>query len=270
MPVGIFDTGLGGLTVHQAISERLPDQELTYFGDNVHAPYGVRSADDIFKLTCCAVERLWEEGCDLVVLACNTASAIALKRMQETWLPKDKRVLGVFVPMIEAVTERNWGDNSPPREVNVKQIALFATPATIASRAFQREFSFRAIGVDIEAQPCGGLVDAIEDNDMDLAEALVASHVNALMRRMPKPQTAVLGCTHYPIMKPIFEKFLGNSVKVYSQGSIVANSLADYLKRHPEMQGEGGAGRYLTSGNPEKVSLAATRFLEKKIIFESA
>ena len=122
-----------------------------------------------------------------MILACNTASAAALKRMQETWVPPDKRVLGVFVPLIEALTERQWGDNSPPREVAVKHVALFATPATVASRAFQRELAFRAIGVDVEAQPCGGVVDAIEQGDEILAEALVRSHVEALKRRMPHP-----------------------------------------------------------------------------------
>lgn len=119
MAVGVFDSGLGGLTVLSAIAARMPDLPLVYLGDNAHTPYGVRDADDIFDLTCAGVERLWAEGCDLVILACNTASAAALKRMQETWLPKDKRVLGVFVPMIEALTERRWGDNSPPREVAV-------------------------------------------------------------------------------------------------------------------------------------------------------
>ena len=110
-----------------------------------------------------------------MILACNTASAAALRRMQEGWVPQGKRVLGVFVPLIEALTERRWGDNSPPREVAVNCVALFATPATVRSRAFQRELSFRAVGVDVEAQACGGLVDAIEEGDMILAEALVRS-----------------------------------------------------------------------------------------------
>jgi glutamate racemase len=106
MAVGVFDSGLGGLTVHQALTRRLPDVPFVYYGDNAHAPYGTRTPDDIFALTCAGVERLWAEGCDLVILACNTASAAALKRMQETWVPADKRVLGVFVPLIEALTER--------------------------------------------------------------------------------------------------------------------------------------------------------------------
>lgn len=270
MAVGIFDSGLGGLTVYDAVARANPEVAFVYYGDNAHAPYGVRDADDIFALTCAGVERLWAEGCDLVVLACNTAAAVALKRMQETWVPADKRVLGVFVPMIEALTERQWGDNSPPREVAVKHVALFATPATVASRAFQRELAFRAIGVDVEAQPCGGVVDAIEMGDEILAEALVRSHVEALKRRMPHPQAAVLGCTHYPLMEKVFQEALGPGVAVYSQADLVGESLKDYLKRRPEFLGTGTEARFLTTGDPARVSSKATQFLRRKIAFESA
>jgi len=270
MAVGVFDSGLGGLTVLDALLRRLPDVPFVYYGDNAHTPYGVRDAEDIFNLTCRGVERLWEEGCDLVILACNTASAAALRRMQESWVPDDKRVLGVFVPLIEALTERQWGDNSPPREVAVKHVALFATPATVSSRAFQRELAFRAIGVDVEAQPCGGLVDAIEQGDMILAEALVQSHVDALKRRMPRPEAAVLGCTHYPLMEDAFRAALGPGVAVYSQPELVASSLADYLGRHPEMLGAGTVARYLTTGDPRSVSSRATQFLRRGISFEAA
>ena len=172
MPVGIFDSGLGGLTVYDAVSKELPEISFCYFGDNRNAPYGTRSQDEIFRLTCNAIECLWESGCELVILACNTASAAALRRIQEEWLPSNKRVLGVSVPMIEKLTERDWGQNSPPQRVKVERIALFATPATVASRAFQRELAFRAIGVDVESQACAGLVDAIEDGDFLLAEAI--------------------------------------------------------------------------------------------------
>lgn len=270
MPVGIFDSGIGGLTVQQAIAGRLPDQPLVYLGDNAHAPYGVRDSEQIYEFTCRHVERLWEEGCDLVILACNTASAVALKRMQETWLPKDKRVLGVFVPLIEALTERKWGDTSAPREVAVDQVALFATPATVASRAFQRELAFRAIGVDVEAQPCGGVVDALEDGDLVLAEELVRSHVAALTRRMPNPGAAILGCTHYPIMRDVFQDALGPGVQVFAQGTIVASSLKDYLHRHPEMLGEDRPSRFLTTGDPVAVTRAASHFVGKNVVFESA
>ncbi|WP_170463846.1 glutamate racemase [Ruegeria arenilitoris] len=269
MAVGIFDSGLGGLTVLNAAQKRLPDVDFLYFADSAHAPYGVRDAANIYDLTRSAVRDLWHRGCDLVILACNTASAAALRRMQEEGVPEGKRVLGVFVPLIEALTEREWGDNSPPREVAVKHVALFATPATVSSRAFQRELAFRAIGVDVEAQACGGVVDAIEDGDMILAEALVRSHVDALKRKMPEPQAAILGCTHYPLMAETFQKALGPDVQVFSQGDLVAESLADYLQRHPNMQGE-GTGGFLTTGKPDFVSDRATQFLRRQITFEAA
>ncbi len=268
MAVGIFDSGLGGLTVLDAVAKKLPDVAFVYLADSANAPYGVRTPDDIFNLTKAAVTRLWADGCDLVILACNTASAAALRRMQEEGLPEGKRVLGVFVPLIEALTERDWGDNSPPREVAVKHVALFATPATVSSRAFQRELAFRAIGVDVEAQACGGVVDAIEEGDLILADALVRSHVDALKRKMPDPDAAVLGCTHYPLMADAFQDALGEDVKVFSQAGLVAESLADYLTRHPQMSGEGEGVTYLTTGNAKKVSERATAFLRRKITFD--
>lgn len=267
MAVGIFDSGLGGLTVFDAVERRLPDVPFVYLADSAHAPYGVRDADDIYDLTTASVARLFDAGCDLVILACNTASAAALRRMQEGWVPEGKRVLGVFVPLIEALTERDWGDNSPPREVATKHVALFATPATVMSRAFQRELAFRAIGVDVEAQACGGVVDAIEEGDLILAEALVRSHVEALKRKMPTPDAAILGCTHYPLMEAAFQDALGPEVKLFSQASLVADSLADYLTRRPEMVGTGET-RFLTTGDPRRVSDRATQFLRREVIFE--
>jgi glutamate racemase len=269
MAVGIFDSGLGGLTVLDAVARRLPGVPLVYLGDNANAPYGVRTADDIHALTVAGVARLFAAGCDLVILACNTASAVALRRLQEAGLPPGKRVLGVFVPLIEALTERRWGDNSPPREVAMGHVALFATPATVRARAFQRELAFRAIGVDVEAQACGGVVDAIEDGDMILAEALVRSHVDALLRKMPQPQAAVLGCTHFPLVEDAFRAALGPDVAVYSQPGLVAESLADYLGRHRDIAG-GGAPGFLTTGDPARVSDRATLFLRRRIAFDAA
>jgi len=149
-------------------------------------------------------------------------------------------------------------------------VALFATPATVASRAFQRELAFRAIGVDVEAQPCGGLVDAIEQGDEMLAEALVRSHVEALLRRMPHPQAAVLGCTHYPLMQSVFAAALGPQVKVFSQADLVAESLADYLTRRPGFIAAGQISKCLTSGDPASVSNKATQFLRRRVTFEAA
>ena len=269
MAVGIFDSGLGGLTVLEAVRGRMPDLPVVYYGDTANAPYGVRTPDDIHALTKRAVNEMWGRGCDLVVLACNTASAAALRRMQEAGVPEGKRVLGVFVPLIEALTERQWGDNSPPREVAVKHAALFATPATVRSRAFQRELAFRAIGVDVEAQSCGGVVDAIEEGDMELAETLVRAHVEALLRKMPEPDAAVLGCTHYPIVEQAFRDALGDGVRVLSQPALVADSLADYLARHPKMAG-GGESAFLTTGDPRRVSDRASAFLRRRVTFEAA
>ncbi len=269
MPVGIFDSGLGGLTVYDAVSKELPEISFCYFGDNRNAPYGTRSQDEIFRLTCNAIECLWESGCELVILACNTASAAALRRIQEEWLPSNKRVLGVSVPMIEKLTERDWGQNSPPQRVKVERIALFATPATVASRAFQRELAFRAIGVDVESQACAGLVDAIEDGDFLLAEAIARGHVEALLRKMPMPQAAVLGCTHYPFVVDVFRDALGD-IPIYDQPKLVADSLADYLSRHPRFRDYTGPTRFLTTGDPASISAKATRFLRRSVQFTSA
>ena len=152
----------------------------------------------------------------------------------------------------------------------MKHVALFATPATVASRAFQRELAFRAIGVDVEAQACGGVVDAIEDGYMILAEALVRSHVDALKRKMPRPEAAILGCTHYPLMQQAFQSALGEDVQVYSQANLVAESLADYLSRRPDMLGNGQEDLFLTTGDPRRVSDRATQFLRRQITFRSA
>ena len=271
MAIGIFDSGLGGLTVLDAVTEKMPAESFVYMGDNLHAPYGVRDSSNVYDLTVKCIERMWDEDCDLIILACNTASAAALKKIQEEWLPKNKRVLGVFVPLIESLTKRNWGDNSPPREVDVQNVALFATPSTVASRAFQRELAFRAIGVDVESQACGGLVDAIEDGDLILAEALVRSHVDALKRKMPQPQAAILGCTHYPLMEEIFRDALGKNVAVYSQANLVAESLLDYLDRHPNLNSNNKPKNiFITTGDPVIVSMRATQFLKRSVEFISA
>ena len=268
MAVGVFDSGLGGLTVWSALRARLPATSFTYLGDNANAPYGVRDADDIYRLTRDGVERLWQ-SCDLVILACNTASAVALRRIQESDLPAGKRVLGVFVPMIEVLSERQWGDSSAPRMLTAKRVGLFATPATVASRAFQRELALRALGVDVESQACVGVVEAIESGDMARARSLVFDHVAALMKKMPTIDAAVLGCTHYPWVEAAFADALGPGVPVYSQPTVVADSLADYLMRHPEFDDTAGNQRLLTTGDARAVSAQATAFLGHPMVFET-
>jgi glutamate racemase len=260
--IGVFDSGLGGLTVLKALTARLPEEDFVYFGDNANAPYGSRAPEEVFALTCAGVTRLFGEGCRLVILACNTASAVALRDLQMRWLdPAEHRVLGVFVPVIEHLTRRDWGDNSPPTHTGLGTVALFATPATVASGAFPRELRFRARDVRVEAEACPGLVQAIERGDDAAAEALVAEHVAALLARLPRPQAAVLGCTHYPLVEDAFRAALPPEAAVVSQPGIVADSLADYLRRHPRFAGGSGVVRFLTSGDAVAIGRQASRFL---------
>lgn len=261
MPIGVFDSGLGGLTVLRALQERLPDQSFIYLGDNANTPYGTRDAYDVFDLTTKSVQKLFDLGCELVILACNTASASALHRMQVSWLPPgNKRVLGVFVPMIENLTRRDWGDNAPPTHTGLENVAVFATRATVESGAFPREMKFRARDVNVVGRACDGLVDAIEAGDQALSRSLVNAHVAALLEVLPNPQSAVLGCTHYPIVEDIFRAALPKDTKLLSQPSIVADATADYLDRH-ERYRETGETTYYTTGEVEKVGELAALFL---------
>ena len=269
MAVGVFDSGLGGLTVHKAIRQLMPDLPLQYYSDNAHAPYGPREPDYIFRLTQSATKLFWDSGCDLVVLACNTASAIALRKLQTQCLPRGKHVLGVFVPMIEVLTQRDWSDSSPPREGTGQQVALFATAATVASGAFQRELSTRVIGMGVEAQACSGLVEAIESGDERLAQELVIHYVQTLKKRMPSPQAAVLGCTHYPLLQPIFQRALGANVRIDSQARVVAESLKEYLRRHPERLGRGVCSAYTCSGDSAETSRQASDILGVEALFKA-
>ncbi|MDT8344338.1 MAG: glutamate racemase, partial [Thermohalobaculum sp.] len=168
MAIGVFDSGLGGLSVLGTLRRRLPGEHFVYFGDNAHAPYGVRPDAEILELTRAGIERLFAAGCELVVLACNTASAVALRPLQEHWLPgaaPGRRVLGVFVPMIEAVTGRPWGYRGAPLPARLASVGFFGTPATVRSGAFTRELGLRATGLDVTEIGCPGLVEAIEDGD---------------------------------------------------------------------------------------------------------
>lgn len=269
MAIGVFDSGIGGLTVLKALVERMPEQDFIYLGDNANAPYGLRSADEVFTLTCAGVRQLFDAGCRLVVLACNTASALALRRLQMSWLdPAEHRVLGVFVPVIEHLTRRDWGDRSPPTHTGLSDVALFATPATVASGAFPRELHFRARDVSVEPQACDGLVEAIERGAWSEAEALVARHVAALLERLPVPQAAVLGCTHYPLVEAAFREALPPETALVSQPRLVADSLAEYLARHPRFRGGSGLVRFLTTGIPSQVGEGAARFLGTSAQFE--
>lgn len=271
MPIGMFDSGLGGLTVLEAVQRRLPNQDFIYLGDTANAPYGVRPPGEIHTLTQQGVETLFARGCRLVVLACNTASAVALHDLQVDWLdPTHHRILGVFVPVIEHLTRRDWGDDSPPTHTGLRNVALFATAATVNSAAFMRELRFRARDVTVVSRACDGLVNAIEASDLDQARSIAAAHVRELLTRLPQPQCAVLGCTHYPLVEDAFRAALPPDTTLVSQPALVADSLADYLKRHPEFQDGTGIVEYLTTGSPEPVSRSAQIFTGRILQFQSA
>jgi glutamate racemase len=271
MPIGVFDSGLGGLTILEAFRRRLPGQDFVYFGDSANAPYGLRSRAEIYNLTIAGVTRLFAEGCGLVILACNTASAVALHDLQVNWLnPATHRVLGVFVPVIEHLTRRDWGDNAPPTHTGLRDVALFATPATVMSGAFPRELRFRARDVTVVPQACTGLVEAIEAGELDRAAEVAREHVAALLARLPEPQSAVLGCTHYPLVETAFRAALPASTALVAQPQLIAASLADYLRRHPRFRGGSGAVSYLTSGAPAAVGARAAVFTGEPLPFRAA
>lgn len=270
MAIGIFDSGLGGLAIREAVRERLPDWPLHYLTDDANAPCDGRSEGEIHALTKAGVARLWDAGCDLVILGSGTASAAALRRMQEAGVPGGKRVLGMFVPLIEALTGRDWGDNTRPRESAVSNVALFGTATTVASRAFQRELGFRAIGVTVEAEACSDLCAALEAGDGAEAEEMVRHHAAALLERMPKPEAAVLGCGHLAGLEDTFRDALGGGVTVLSPPRHVAESLAAYLDRHPEMRGASADDRFLTTGDPARAAERARQHLRREAGFEAA
>lgn len=271
MPIGVFDSGLGGLTILRALAARLPEQDFVYLGDNANAPYGSRPPGEVYDLTIGGVKRLFREGCDLVILACNTASAVALHDLQVNWLdPERRRVLGVFVPVIEHLTRRDWGDDGPPTHTGLHDVALFATPATVASGAFPRELRFRARDVTVEPQACAGLVEAIEAGDLARAGDVARGHVARLLERLPAPQSAVLGCTHYPLVEAAFRDALPEATELVSQPALLADSLADYLGRHPRFQGGSGAIDYMTTGDPAAVGRHADVFTGRPLPFRAA
>ena len=270
MSVGVFDSGLGGLTILNVFRTVLPDQSFVYFGDNQNTPYGEKQPGEVYDLTIAGVKKLFDLGFDLVILACNTASAVDLHDLQVNWLQGERRVLGVFVPMIEDLTSRDWGDNTPPTHTGLHDVALFATPATIASGAFARELKFRARDVTVFGQACDGLVEAIEAADEDRIEDLVARHVGKVLERLPVPQSAVLGCTHYPLLEDVFRKYLPEETRLISQPEIVAASLADYLKRHPRFTDQSGGVRHITTGNSSTVSASAQKLMGLDVTFGPA
>ncbi|HMA16435.1 MAG: glutamate racemase [Bacteroidota bacterium] len=279
--IGVFDSGHGGLTVLHALTRRLPGEGFIYFGDHGNAPYGPRPEEEIYALTLAAVERLFAEGCLLVLLACNTASAIALRRLQQDWLPTaapERRVLGVFVPMVEVLAGVSWRDGT---KVSGKvapdgMVAVFATQRTIHSGAYPFEIGLRAPHMRVVSQACPHLAAAIEaDEPESVLRSLVAGYVAAMLQQTEgrAPDAAVLGCTHYPLVAHHFAEALPPQVLLLDQPDIVADSLADYLTRHDRFAArteEAGHRRFLTTGDPARVSAFASRFFGAEVRFEKA
>ncbi|NVJ99833.1 MAG: aspartate/glutamate racemase family protein [Alphaproteobacteria bacterium] len=272
--IGVFDSGSGGLTILEALHEHMPDQDFLYLGDHANAPYGHRSNDQIVDMTRASMEILFDAGCDLVVLACNTAAAIALRTLQQDWLPKaypNKRILGVLVPMVEALTGVPWSQEHPDRqEQKNRSILLFATRKTVDSGSYLDEVRKRAPHVTLHQKACPGLVDAIEGGAGKApVRGLIGGYIEEVLAACPTPEAAVLGCTHFPLVKDYFRSALPKGVELLSQPEIVAASLVDYLKRHPEFMVAGnGHIRLLTTGKPEDVTMADAYLPEKLRHFE--
>lgn len=262
-PIGVFDSGYGGLTILSEIRRLLPDYDYLYYGDNARAPYGTRSFDVVYGFTLEAVKELFGRGCHLVILACNTASAKALRTIQQRDLPKiapDRRVLGVIRPTVESIGPISSNGH----------IGIFATPGTVASGSYEIEIAHLYPDYKVTAHACPMWVPLVENREADRpgADYFVKQEVNGLMSADPEIDTIVLGCTHYPLLYPKIRKAVPEGVKIVRQGEIVARSLADYLRRHPEMDANltrGGTTTYVTTESPEKFSSLATLFMGEEI-----
>ncbi|HVI90778.1 MAG TPA: glutamate racemase [Dongiaceae bacterium] len=283
-PIGVFDSGHGGLTVLRGLVDRLPRQPFIYLGDHANAPYGPRSGPEIYDLTRRAVAQLFALGCGLVVLACNTASAVALRKLQQEWLPEaypQHRVLGVLVPMVEALARTNWYSETPEPEAPqapAEMIAVFATPATVTAGSYVDEVKKRAPRVAVLQQACAELVPLIESGADDAAikphvDRYVAELLAAAARlhsQWPVPNKAVLGCTHYPLIQHLFAAALPPETEILSQPKRVAEALISYLWRHPEFRHFEAAPVVplcFTSGDATRISTLASRFFGGHLVF---
>lgn len=270
--IGVFDSGHGGLTVLRALVNHLPDQRFVYLGDHAYAPYGMRSEEEIYQLTRRRVAALIERGCRLVILACNTASAVALRRLQREWLPAhapEARVLGVFIPVVEALTAQDWATrgpspHAPPRPV--RTVGILATRKTVESRAFPAEIKRRAAGISVIQQPCPRLAEAIEAGlEPEKLRDGVARYCEQLLAKAGRSRLdlVVLGCTHYPLLLEEFRAALPRGMRILDQPLLAAEALGAYLSRHPEFAdppGVGGGVTLLTSGDPDLIQPTAARF----------
>ncbi len=283
MSIGVFDSGVGGLTVHHRLVERFPEADFIYLADQANAPYGGRSGEEIVELTRAGCVRLFDEGCDLVVLACNTAASVALRRLQQTWLPGYRRdvgrpvnVLGIVVPTIEAATGLPWEHEAQWREEKAEKLEIlgvFSTPATTRSRVYEIEIDKRRQDVAVFSEPCPELARMIEANaPRDELAATIQGHVKALATRIGRnPDRAILGCTHYEIVADLFQAALPPGTPLIRQPDATADALERYFARHPEFQpGTGAVRRFLTTGEPGAQNSLVETFWGGPLSFEPA
>ena len=262
-PIGVFDSGFGGLTILRDIRQRLPQYDYLFVGDNARAPYGTRSRELVYEFTLQAVKHLFSKGCHLIILACNTASAEALRTIQQQDLPTlapDRRVLGVVRPTVEKVGELTRSG----------QIGVFGTPGTIASRSYNIEIEGMYPGYKVHGHACPMWVPLVENRESggDGADYFVKKDIDLLMSECPDIDTVILGCTHYPLLIDKINQYRPQGVNIIQQGPIVADSLADYLQRHPEIErhcSTGGSCQYFTTEDPDHFSPLASVFVNEPV-----
>jgi glutamate racemase len=266
-PIGIFDSGYGGLTILHGIRQLLPEYDYLYLGDNARAPYGPRSFDVVYEFTRQAVVKLFEMGCHLVILGCNTASAKALRTIQQNDLPQidpDRRVLGIIRPTAEVI-----GDLTTSKHVGV-----LATEGTIKSESYDLEIHKLHPDLKVSGVACPFWVPLVEYNEADSpgADYFVKKRIDEIMRKDPEIDTIILGCTHYPLLMPKILKYLPAGVRVVPQGEYVAESLKSYLDRHPQIEArcsKNATVHYLTTENPQKFQEQAQIFLHEPVEVEN-
>ena len=265
-PIGIFDSGYGGLTILHGIRQLLPEYDYLYLGDNARTPYGPRSFDVVYEFTRQAVQKLFDLGCQLVILGCNTASAKALRSIQQNDLPKidpERRVLGVIRPTAEVI-----GTLTKTRHVGV-----LATEGTIRSESYNLEIQKLWPDIQVSGVACPFWVPLVEYNEADSpgADYFVKKRIDQIMRLDPQIDTIILGCTHYPLLMPKILKYLPQGVRVVPQGEYVAESLQRYFELHPQMEqriSRGATVRYLTTESPERFEEQARIFLREPVQVE--
>ena len=266
-PIGVFDSGYGGLTILKSIMEILPQYDYIYLGDNARTPYGSRSYDVVYGYTRQAVMKLFSMGCQLVILACNTASAKALRTIQQYDLPKfdpSRRVLGVIRPSVEKI----------PLFTKTGHVGVLGTTGTVISESYPLEIAKISGGTIIVTQEaCPMWVPLVENDETNnpAADYFVRKNIEHLFNQDKNIDTVILGCTHYPLLLPTIAKFLPDHVTLLEQGPIVAESLADYLNRHPEINqkcSKQGSRRFLTTESVDNFEHRAGLFLGSKLTAE--